>query len=235
MQEGVILYNHVMKLFMMTLTLFLMSEAVDWTLVKEKKGITVYTREVEGSDFLEFRGEAVVEGSVDAVVAILYDTPNAPAWIHDCSFGMTLEEIAFEENYIFQVSFPVSNRQVVLHSELSYTEDGARLNTQDANDFCDNKDLSRCQKVKDENLIEITRSRGHYLFTRINKKSTKVVWQQHIEPGGSIPDWLANALVVDIPYNSLLHLKELVKDEKYRDMTKMELEKMWLEQYRQFH
>lgn len=222
----------------MICTLLLLLEAGEWNLVKKRNGITVYTREVEGSDFLEFRGEAVVEGSVDTLVSILYDTPKASAWIHGCSFGMTLEEMAFEENYIFQIydlPFPVSNRQVILHSALSFTEDGVRLDTQEANSFCDNNSLSRCQKVNDEDLIKITRSRGHYLFSRTDNKSTKVIWQQHIEPGGSIPDWLANALVVDIPYNSLLQLKELVKDEKYRDMTKTELKKMWLEQYEQFH
>ncbi len=222
----------------MICTLLLLLEAGEWNLVKKRNGITVYTREVEGSDFLAFRGEAVVEGSVDALVAILYDTPNAPAWIHDCSFGMTLEEMSFEENYIFQIydlPFPVSNRQVILHSQLTYNQEGARLDTKEANSFCENSDNSRCQKVKDEDLIEITRSRGYYLFTRTGEKGTKVIWQQHIEPGGSIPDWLANALVVDIPYNSLLKLKELVKDEKYRNMTKIELEKMWLVQQRRFH
>ncbi|MGB6019345.1 MAG: START domain-containing protein [Sulfurimonadaceae bacterium] len=223
---------------MMIFTLLILLKADEWTLVKAKNGITVYTREVEGSGYLEFRGETTVKSSVDALVAVLYDTPIAPEWLHDCSFAMTLEEIGFEDNYIFHIydlPFPVSNRKVILHSKLSYTEEGARLDTEEANSFCDNKKLSRCQKVKEEGLIKVPRSRGHYLFIRINEKSSKVIWQQHIEPGGSIPDWLANALVVDIPYNSLLHLKELVKDENYHDMTAIKLRHMWLEQYQQFH
>ncbi len=225
-------------MMILSLVLVLVLEAAEWRSVKEKNGITVHTRALEGSDFLEFRGETVVEGSVDTLVAILYDTPNAPAWIHECSFGMTLEEIAFGENYIFQIydlSFPVSNRQVILHSQLTYTDKGARLDTVEANGFCDNKQLSRCQKVKEADLIEITKSRGFYLFERIDNMRTRVIWQQHIEPGGSVPDWLVNALVVDIPYNSLLHLKDLVKDEKYRDMTKMMLKEMWSDQYKSFH
>jgi len=223
---------------MMMLSLLLVLEAAEWRLVKEKNGITVHTRVLKGSDFLEFRGETVVEGSVDALVALLYDTPNAPAWIHDCSFSMTLKEISFEENYIFQLydlSFPVSDRRVILHAKLTYTDEGARLDIEEANSFCDNKKLNRCQKVKESSLIEITRSRGSYWFERIDNRRTRVVWQQHIEPGGTVPDWLVNALVVDIPYNSLLQLKGLVKDEKYRDMTKMELKMIWSDQQRRSH
>lgn len=227
-----------MRIFMMIVLFVSFLQAAEWTLAKEKKGVTVYTREVDASGYLEFKGETTVNGSVDALVAVLYDTPSAPKWLHDCSFGMTLEEITFNENYIFQLydlPFPVSNRQVILHSKLSYTKEGARLDTKEANDFCENKRLSRCQNVKDGDRIKITRSRGHYLFIKVDDKRTKVIWQQHIEPGGSIPDWLANALVVDIPYNSLLRLKELVTEEKYRDMTAMKLRDMWLEQYRNFH
>ena len=219
-------------------TFLLMLEADVWQLAKEKNAVTVYTRAIEGSSFLEFKGETVVEGSVDALVALLYDTANAPAWIHDCSFGMTLKEVSFEENYVFQIydlPFPVSNRQLILHSKLTYTEEGARLETKEVNTFCKDKQLRRCQKVNENTLIQIKRSRGHYIFIRLDDKRTKVVWQQHIEPGGSVPDWLVNALVVDIPYHSLLRLQELVKDQKYRDMTKRKLENRWLEQYRSFY
>lgn len=232
------LYNQYMRIFMMLFTLFLLLDADDWTLVKERDGISVYTREIEGSDFLEFRGETVVEGSVYALVAVLYDTPNAPAWLHDCSFSMALEEIAFEDNYIFQLydlPFPIGNRQVILHSKLSWTLEGARLETEEANTYCDNHKVDRCEKVKEADLIQIRRSRGHYLFVKIDAKNTKVIWQQHVEPGGSIPVWLANALVVDLPFYSLLQLQVLVKDATYRDMTAMKLSNMWLEQYRKLH
>ena len=227
-----------MRLLIVIFILFIQVEAEDWSLAKEKGGITVYTRAVEGSGFSEFRGETVVNSNVDTLIAVMYDTKNAPEWLHECSFGVTLEEVVFEDNYIYQIydlTFPVSNRQVILHSKLTYSDEGARLETVEANDFCDNKKSSRCQPVNENDLIKITKSRGYYQFIRINNKSTKVIWQQHIEPGGTVPKWLVNALVVDIPYNSLQALKELVEEEKYRDISKMKLKEMWLEEYQQFH
>ncbi len=227
-----------MRYISMFFFLFSFLQADGWALAKEKNGIAVYTRSVEGSAFLAFKGETVVEGSVDALVAILYDTPNAPAWLYQCRLAMTLEEVRFEENYVFHVydlPFPVSNRQLILHSTLFLTERGVRLDMHEANTLCDERQTGRCQKVNAFDQIRIKRSRGHYLFVPLDEKRTKVIWQQHIEPGGSIPGWLANVLVVDIPYNSLSDLRELAREEKYRSMTIEKLQRLWQKQYETFH
>ncbi len=236
--ETIFLYHHSMRLIMIILTLFLGAYADDWALVKEQNGIRVYTRSVEGSDFLEFRGETVVEGSVAALVAVLYDTPAAPAWLHQCSFGMTLDEISFEENYIFQIydlPFPVSNRKMTLHAELTWLPEGARLETHEANSFCSEHSSGRCDRANAVDLPEIKRSRGHYIFRHRSDALTEVVWQLHIEPGGYLPTWLANMLIVDIPYRSLLALKTLVKDEKYSEKSEAELKSMWSKEYHLYH
>ncbi len=227
-----------MKLVMVILALLGVLGAADWKQVKASDGITVYTRTVEGSDYLEFRGETVVEGSVAALVAILYDTPAAPRWLHQCSFGMTLEEVRFEENYIFErydLPFPVSNRQVILHSKLIWNDDGARLETRESNGYCDDHPLKRCQTVEESGLIALSRSRGYYHFTPLGDGRSKVVWQQHTEPGGTLPSWLVSALVVDIPFNSLQQMRALAQEPKYRDMTEHALREKWARQYEQYH
>ena len=227
-----------MRHVIMFLLLFSYLQGDGWELAKERDGIAVYTRKVEGSPFLAFKGETVVEGSVDALVAILYDIPAAPSWLHQCRFAMTLEEVRFEENYVFHIydlPFPVSNRQLILHSTLSSTGRGVRLDMHEANTLCDERPNDRCKKVEASDLIRIKRSRGYYLFTPLDEKRTKVIWQQHIEPGGSIPGWLANVLVVDVPYISLSNLRELVKKDKYRSMTIEKLQGLWQKQNETFH
>ena len=139
--------------------------ATPWHLEQEDDGITVYTREVTDSDFLEFKGIVEVNASVDAVVAFLYDTERTPEWIHDCDFGMTLEEVHFRDNYIYQtfdLHFPVSNRALILHSTLTYTPEGARLDSVAASDFCEDKVTQRCQRVSQNKMLMITKSKGTY-------------------------------------------------------------------------
>ena len=219
-------------------TLLLTASAGDWTLAKEKSGIAVYTREVAGSDFVAFRGETVVEGSVATLIAIMYDIPNAPAWLYNCSFSMTVEERGFKDNIIFQtydLPFPAGDRQVMLEAKLVWSAESARLETRESNRYCDGRQTERCKRVRGSGHIMMERSRGSYTFRQLDENRTKVVWQQHLEPGGIIPAWLANALVIDIPFNTLRQLQSMVKDTKYRTMTESDLRRMWLEQYKQFH
>ena len=37
-----------------------------------------------------------------------------------------------------------------------------------------------------------------------------VEYQAHVEPGGSMPAWLANKFVVDAPFETIRDLRELV-------------------------
>ena len=227
-----------MKIIMILIFINLYVCANEWHLVKEKNSVKVYTQEVEGSDFLEFRGETVVKGTVAALVAILYDTQNCPAWLHECSFAMTLEEVSFEENYIFEIydlTFPVSDRGIILHSKLSWHGDSASLETYEVQTFCEQTASSRCQKVKSLEVTPIKRSRGAYTFKALDENTTEVIWQQHVEPGGNIPTWLVNAMVVDLPYETLLKLQTLVTDAKYREMTEKKLREMWSKQYQLHH
>ena len=231
-------YNYCMKIVFMILTLVMCTVAHDWTLVKESEGIRVYTSSVTGSDFLAYKGETVVEASMASIVAVLYDTPNCVSWLHECSFGLDLEQISFEENYIFEqydLTFPVSDRGVILHSTLEWDAGYAIVRIEEKNDYCKQNSNPRCAKVRELDLISITRSRGAYTLTHIDEKRTSVVWQVHAEPGGKIPTWIVNMMVVDMPYYSLLNLVTIVKEPKYRDMTKEKLRVLWQAQYDKHH
>ena len=231
-------YNHRMKVLFITLGLVLSITASEWSLVKEAEGIRVYTSPVAGSDFLAYRGETVVEGSVASIVAVLYDTPNCISWLHECSFGLTLDEVSFEENYIFEqydLTFPVSDRGVILHSTLEWDDTTAVVRIEEKNNYCKENPNPRCAKVRALDLIPITRSRGAYTLKRIDDKRTSVVWKVHAEPGGKIPTWIVNMMVVDMPYYSLLHLRSIVKEKQYRDMTQEKLRKLWQVQYDKHH
>lgn len=227
-----------MKKVILMALFVLQLHAENWKLVKQKDGIDVYTKKVEGSDFLAFKSVIYIEGSVDAVVALLYDIPATSEWINDCNLGMTIAEKSFNENYIFQtfdMPFPVSNRQLILHSRLRYRAYGAELDSEDANGFCKNREDRRCLYVKSFDYINISKSKGHYEIRRLSENKTKIIWTLQSEPGGSIPQWLANVLVVDIPFYSLSKLREMVKRPKYRDKSRAEIQALWQEEYDKFH
>ena len=228
-----------MKVLFIILTFVISAVSSDeWTLVKESEGIRVYTSPVAGSNFLAYRGETVVGSGIASIVAVLYDTPNCTSWLHECSFGLDLEQVSFEENYIFEqydLTFPVSDRGVILHSTLDWKRERAVLRIEEVNDYCKQSSNPRCEKVRVLDLTPIARSRGAYTLTRISDQRTSVVWQVHAEPGGKIPTWIVNMMVIDMPYYSLLNLRSIVKETRYKDMTQEKLRTLWQKQYNEYH
>ena len=227
-----------MKILVILLSFYTLMVAYSWELQKEADGIKVFTKSMEDSDYLAYRGVTIVDGSVSALVAILYDTERAPEWLHDCSFGVTLEEVTFENNYVFEtysLPFPFTDRQLIIHSQLTYDGKNARLESVEANTFCLNREDTRCREVKEMNLVVVSRSRGHYELTYLAPYKTRVIWEQHIESGGSLPTWLVNASVVDIPFNSLKRLQILVKDPRYKNQTMNSIRSAWQVSYDRHH
>ena len=57
----------------------------DWQLKKEKHGIEIYTRSVEGSSFHEFKAITIIENtSVTQVLDVIFDVDNYETLYADC-------------------------------------------------------------------------------------------------------------------------------------------------------
>ena len=59
--------------------------------------------------------------------------------------------------------------------------------------------------------------RGLYQLTPLHDHKVKVVWIQHTEPAGKIPNWLVNNMLVDVPFNTLKKLSKQVTKKPYQD------------------
>jgi len=61
---------------------------------------------------------------------------------------------------------------------------------------------------------------GKWVLTPINRDHTRAVYTVKSNPGGSLPKSLANLKSKDIPYNTLMGLKMMVKKDKYKKADK---------------
>ena len=55
-----------------------------WTLAREANGIMVHTRKVEGSKFLEFKGTASIDATIEDILARHRDVDSMPHWLYNC-------------------------------------------------------------------------------------------------------------------------------------------------------
>lgn len=178
--------------------------------VEEDYQLKIYTREVGNSDLKEFKGEMFVDAKLSTIVALLNDDKAAPEWMNKCENFEVLERLEDNHLIIYFVNgapWPVSDRDAVISSKL----------TQDPESLAVRIDVKALTGYlpKNDDYVRIPRMIGFWEFIPQASGKVLVRYQVHAEPGGSLPAWLANSVVVDTPYNTMTNMLEMLKREKY--------------------
>lgn len=58
--------------------------------------------------------------------------------------------------------------------------------------------------------------KGFWRFIPEKEGRIKVIYQIHADPGGDIPSWLANAVAVDSPFNTLKNMLKMLKNNDFK-------------------
>jgi len=181
----------------------------EWKLKKDKDGIAVYTRPVEGSLFDEFKGVTTIENnSLEKVLAVILDVKNYGSLFPDCMNPIVLKQDGkyYDIHYIqVKAPWPVKNRDTVYEQKTVIDENGkhALVSLKPLPDFI----------VEDKDFLRIREGSGFWELEEDENGNVMVVYQFHGEPGGEIPAWLANSFVVTQPFQTLVNLKNRLKNE----------------------
>jgi hypothetical protein len=181
----------------------------DWELKKEKDGIKVYLRDIEGSDIQEYKAEAVLEGKVSAFIAVMKDVNNYPEL-----YDHTKEVKLIEENDTSHIHYLVTNTPWPVKDR-----DAVYLNTY--KQFYDTKlvrvDISAVKGYMDktDDYVRMEKAEGYWLFYQIDPDKVEVTYQMHAEPGGNIPTWVINMFLVDTPIEDIKMLQKRSRQDIY--------------------
>lgn len=175
-----------------------------WTLAKDKQGIQVFTQDSQYSGFKMFRGEVLLDSNLENALEFLKDVAKATIWLHDCKESKLLESITENHYRVYQVikaPWPVHDRDYVLDIQVkrSPQEGKAIIEVTGLN----RPDLAATTSKR----VRVTELHGIWTLIEQSEDSVKIVYETEANPTGKIPAWLANAFVVDQPYNTLLNLK----------------------------
>lgn len=189
------------------------SQTTPWKLAKDENGIKVYTRHVDGFDIDELKTELVVKGSLSAVVAIITDVDHYYQWIFACSESRVLQRISETEQYQYQVNdlpYPVSDRDIVIHFKMWQDSITKKVYTSSIAD--------PTYIPANSGMVRLPIFIGSYELTPLPNGEVFVSYSVRLDPGGSIPDWMANLFIVKGPYESMLKMQERVESGKYNGM-----------------
>jgi hypothetical protein len=184
-------------------------ERSDWILRKDKVGIQVYSRKIEGFAYREFRGIVELESTLAASLALFNDADACVDWLYRCESASVLQRTGISQRHVYQVSdlpFPAATRDVIVKVELQeYKANSIRVVLQSAPDF-----------IEATSFVRIRDFYGTYLLQQLDEHHLRLTWTQYIDPEGRLPAFMVNALLTDVPFNSLRKFSEIVKKEKYR-------------------
>lgn len=183
------------------------ASAQDWELRKNEDGIKVYTKKVSTSSFDAFKAEMEIKASVQDVVKLLKDIEHYDRIFPDMAESklLKMEGDSTQIQYTrTDVPWPVSDRDGIY--KMTFREDkktgGVSTFARSVPDYLPEK----------EDAVRIQASTSSWRIYPVAEGKIHVEYEVQADPGGSIPDWLANSAVVDVPFETFEMLKAVLLD-----------------------
>lgn len=196
-----------------------LAETGGWQLAEERDGIRVYTRDIDGSGYREFKGEMVVDASINQLLGLLDDTQACPQWMHNCVAPLLLGEVSERERYTYMrndLPWPYADRELLVQSLISQELKSGAVTV--ILKGVDNEALpakARSKLPVSKKFVRAAGLRGFWRFTP-EGSGQHVIYQMHIDLGGSPAPTLANSQIANTPLYTLINMRKLIKLEKYR-------------------
>jgi hypothetical protein len=176
-----------------------------WKLRINKEDIAVYTRKVDGSAILEYKANTVVNAPIEKTIAFFEDASKMPSWFYQCVEAKPVPSQDSQEQityFAMHLPWPVAERDSVF----------SKVKTVDPSTGVVEYTLSARpdEYPRQQGRVRVIYLKTTWRFTPLPNGQTEIYFQQHSDPGGSIPAMIVNKLVVDIPFHSLKNLRKLI-------------------------
>ncbi|MGO1691452.1 MAG: START domain-containing protein [Marinobacter sp.] len=181
-----------------------------WSLREESGGIRIYTMDQNDSSFQVFKAEALLDAPIEAVMAVMVNPTSCMEWVLNCSESYGVGKGNFNDRHAYSVNdmpWPVTDRDYVLHIRTQGDEASGQITMK--------MSAISGKRAEYSNRVRVDRSDTLYRFIPEDNK-TRMIWLQHTDPNGSLPGWLVNTLLVDIPMSSIEELERVSGMERYQ-------------------
>lgn len=172
-----------------------------WKLEKDKNGIKVYKSDVRNSVFKAIKVECTLTGNYEKLASILTNVPHLSDWIYNSKNTRLLKQnnsndiIYYSETYL---PWPLSNRDAVIHLQIK---------TDSLPHFLTITGNSKPGMVSDlPGKVRITHYRANWKVTMPTPNTIRINYILELDPGGSIPGWVANMFAEKGPYGTFSNL-----------------------------
>lgn len=173
-----------------------------WQLKKDQDGIKVYTRKVEGSPILEFKGVMTVDAPRDKVVDFYLDKSKYTQWFYMCKEARVLETRPEGKvyYYVMKMPWPIFERDSVYLGKMLGDKGDVIFQ------------LSSLPGVYPEQpgRVRVSYLKIEWRFRSVAPNKTEIIFQQHSSSDGHIPAPIVNAVSVNMPFKTFQKMREFL-------------------------
>jgi len=162
------------------------AQPVPWEMAKNQDGITIQTRK-HRDGLVEIRAQMFVNTTYAAFMTLLEDSSNVPNWIDNVDSSRVLKQISDNENIVytrFAAPWPARDRDMVTYSQFKQFAGALVLTIKDASD----------QYPEQEGFVRIKAVKATWTLEKLTNGMTHIDYTAFADPGGMLPNWLANKL-----------------------------------------
>ncbi|GGG58135.1 cyclase [Bizionia arctica] len=182
-----------------------------WSLQKDASGIKVYTKEAGDSGYKPFKATVLLDNTVEEFASVMYDVDGLLDWGYKIKTAWLFERSGDSLQIYYaeaKAPFPYKNRDGIYKNVFQWNSKTKTLLVK--------INLLENYKVVDPDLVAI-KGHGYWSATQLNSGKLEVTFMMEVNPGGEIPAWMANMVVDDSPYYTLLNLREAINKPKYKN------------------
>jgi len=190
------------------------SFASTWELIREEAAIQVFARAVHGSKIKELKGITQVQAPLAGVVTLLQDAEANIEWVYHSGGVKVLRQVSEREAYVYAITeapWPIYDRDAVIRFSLQQNPQNRVVTIT----MSGSPDYIEPQKF----FVRMPVFEGFWQLTPLPNGWVEIICQLHAEPGGFIPDWLANSAAQKAAYQTLVNLRNIISRRKYQDAT----------------
>lgn len=178
-----------------------------WNFNKEKDGIKIYTRIAENSSFKCFKGETVYNTTMEKLNMYIGNVQNLDWWdknLREIRILSSESEKVIRYYLIYDVPWPLSDRDLCVEAKIT-------------NDPLTGERVVSAKPLIDvvpekEGIVRIRNYWQKWTLKPIGNNKVQAVLEGFVDPGGSVPAWLYNMVIVDTPLKIMRGIKTLVEE-----------------------
>jgi len=184
----------------------------NWELKKNSDNLLIYTRETSFSSIREIKCVTNFNATLNSLVAFIYDIPAHPQYIYRCKSAKILKVVNEYELYYYhetETPWPVQNRYGVIYYKIKQ-DPITKVVVIESHEVLG-------MTPKQEDKVEVEKLTASWVFTPKGNGLVEGVYYLYLNPGGSVPSWLINLFATEGPYQTILKMKTLLPQSKYKN------------------